>query len=200
MIRRITGAIGHRQDYSGANRTGQLDDFVNFLLGRTHPLRTCEVGDRSRFAVQRKHQREMNELLRFGIERSASVNLFEIFGKVFIRSEVRRSFGKVWHGSVQTTTRSIACPRIHRGGSWAYGPHTCVRMNVVTRVAGSRQRPVPGWPERRRAVRGGSQHKSTRLQATFVHHQSGNVARTARRGQPMVVLVTGEAGVGKTDS
>jgi CAAX protease family protein len=67
--------------------------------------------------VQRKHQREMDKLLGLAVERSASVNLFEIVSEVLVGSEVRRSFRQVWHGSRLSLRQLQAGVRLRR--MWA---------------------------------------------------------------------------------
>ena len=50
-VRSLTSAISHCQDYASSNRTSQLDGFLDLVVSGTELLRTCEVGDRSRFAM-----------------------------------------------------------------------------------------------------------------------------------------------------
>ena len=96
-IGRCACAIGHGQDDSSSNRPGQLDHFVNLLVSGTHLLRTCEVGHRSRFAVQRQDQREVDQLLGLAIQRPIGVNLLEVGGEVLVRAEIGCSLGHIRH-------------------------------------------------------------------------------------------------------
>ena len=106
LIRGFARAVGHGKDYACANGSRELNDLVDFFLSRTHPLRTCEVGDCSRFAVERKHQREMDQLLRLCVQRSVSMNLFEVRREMLVGSEIRCAFGQIWH-IPQPTTRPL---------------------------------------------------------------------------------------------
>jgi hypothetical protein len=102
----LTGAVGHGQDGASADGAGQLDDLVDLLLGGAQFLRTCEVGNCSRFAVQRKHQSEMDKFFRLRIECSASVNVLEVRRELLVCSEVWCPFREIWHVQQATTTRS----------------------------------------------------------------------------------------------
>jgi hypothetical protein len=65
LIGCVSRAIGHRQNHPGSDRSGELNNLVDLLFSRTHLLRTCEVGDRSRLAMERQDQGQMNQLLGF---------------------------------------------------------------------------------------------------------------------------------------
>jgi hypothetical protein len=88
VVRRVTGAIGHREDDAGANRPGQLDGLLDLLVGRSELLRTCEVRDRSRFAVQGEDQGQMHQLLGLGVQGTGGVGLLEVVGVGLARVEV----------------------------------------------------------------------------------------------------------------
>lgn len=65
-----------------------MDRFGDLLLGRTHLLRACEVGDRSRFAVVGQDERQVHQFLGFSIQRALGVRLLEVFNVVVVAREV----------------------------------------------------------------------------------------------------------------
>ena len=88
MVGRITGAIGHREDHTGTYRTGQLDGLLDLLVSRPELLRTCEVGNRSRFAMKGEDQGQVHQLLGLGVERSGGMYFLEVLCVAFVGVEV----------------------------------------------------------------------------------------------------------------
>jgi len=84
LIGCISRAIGHGQNHTGSDRSRELDDLIDLLFSRAHLLRTCEVGHRSRLTMERQDQRQVNQLLGLGVQRSIGVNLPEVGGEVFV--------------------------------------------------------------------------------------------------------------------
>jgi hypothetical protein len=52
VIGRVTSTIGHRKNDTCADGSGELDGLLDLLISCSELLRTCEVRNRSRFAVQ----------------------------------------------------------------------------------------------------------------------------------------------------
>ena len=52
VVRGVASAIRHREDRAGTHRPGQLDCLIDLLFSRAELLRTCEVGYRSRLAME----------------------------------------------------------------------------------------------------------------------------------------------------
>ena len=78
FVRCVASAIGHRQDDPCANRSGQLDSLFDLLVGCSELLRTCEVGYRSRFAMEGEDKGKVHQLLGFGVQRACVMNLLEV--------------------------------------------------------------------------------------------------------------------------
>ena len=78
FVRCVASAIGHRQDDPCANRPGQLDGLFDLLVGRSELLRTCEVGYRSRFAMEGEDKGQVHQLLGLGVQRASVMNLLEV--------------------------------------------------------------------------------------------------------------------------
>jgi hypothetical protein len=93
LIGCIPRAVGHRQNHAGSDRSRELDNVIDFFFSRTHLLRTCEVGHRSRLTMERQDQRKVDQLLGLCVQRAIGVNLPEIGGEVFVGAEVGRSLG-----------------------------------------------------------------------------------------------------------
>jgi hypothetical protein len=88
VVGRITRAIGHREDHACSYRTGQLDGLFDLLVSRPELLRTCEVGDRSRFAMKGENQSQVHQLLGLGVERSGGMDFPEVVGVALVGVEV----------------------------------------------------------------------------------------------------------------
>ncbi len=88
VVGRITRAIGHRENHAGSYRTGQLDSLLDLLVSRAELLRTCEVGDRSRFAMKGEDQSQVHQLLGLGVERSGGMDFLEVVGVALVGVEV----------------------------------------------------------------------------------------------------------------
>jgi hypothetical protein len=101
VVGRITRAIGHRENHAGSYRTGQLDGLLDLLVSRPELLRTCEVGDRSRFAMKSKNQGQVHQLLRLGVERSGGMDFLEVVGVALVAVEVTAT--EIRHGSLLQT-------------------------------------------------------------------------------------------------
>ena len=97
LIRRLASPVSHGEDHSSTDGAGKLNHLVDFFFSRTHPLRTCEVGDCSRLAVEREDQGQMDQFFGFGVQRSTSVNILEVCAEVLVRSEVWRAFREIRH-------------------------------------------------------------------------------------------------------
>jgi hypothetical protein len=82
LIGCISRAIGHGQNHPGSDRSRELNNLVDLLFSRTHLLRTFEVGHRSRLAMERQDERQMNQFLGLCVQRSIGVNLPEVGGEV----------------------------------------------------------------------------------------------------------------------
>jgi hypothetical protein len=88
VVGRVARAIGHREDHACSYRTGQLDGLLDLLVSRSELLRTCEVGDRSRFAMKGEDQSQVHQLLGFGVERSRGMDFLEVVGVALVGVEV----------------------------------------------------------------------------------------------------------------
>jgi len=88
VVGRITRSIGHREDHACSYRTGELDGLFDLLVSRSELLRTCEVGDRSRFAMKGEDQSQVHQLLGFGVERSRGMDFLEVVGVALVGVEV----------------------------------------------------------------------------------------------------------------
>jgi hypothetical protein len=78
LVRCVAGAIGHRQDDPCANRPRQLDGLFDLLVGGSELLRTCEVGYRSRFAMEGENKGKVHQLLGLGVQGAGVMNLLEV--------------------------------------------------------------------------------------------------------------------------
>ena len=108
LIRRLTSPVSHGEDHSSTDGPGKLNHLVDFFFSRTHPLRTCEVGDCSRLAVEREDQRQMDQFFGFGVQRATSVNILEVCAEVLVRSEVWSPFREIRHILQAITTLRVA--------------------------------------------------------------------------------------------
>jgi hypothetical protein len=88
VIGRITRAIGHCENHAGSYRTGELDGLLDLLVSRPELLRTCEVGDRSRFAMKSEDKSQVHQLLGLGVERSGRMDFLEVVGVALVGVEV----------------------------------------------------------------------------------------------------------------
>src|SRR5690348_1478807 len=69
----------------------------------------------------------MDELFCFGVERPTRMNLFEVRREVFVRPEVERTLGQIWHSQKTTTTARARRSAKDRGGT----AHECPRLHSV---------------------------------------------------------------------
>jgi hypothetical protein len=91
VVGRITGAIGHRENHACTYRTGQLDGLLDLLVSRPELLRTCEVRDRSRFAMQGEDQSQVHQLFGLGVQCSGGMDFLEVVGVALVGVEVPAS-------------------------------------------------------------------------------------------------------------
>ena len=104
VVGSIARAIGHRENDAGSYRAGQLDGFLDLLVSRPELLRTCEVRDRSRFAVQGEDKGKVHQLLGLGVQSACRMRLLEVVGVGLSRVEVSRT--DVWHNAPRRITHS----------------------------------------------------------------------------------------------
>jgi hypothetical protein len=80
VVRGVTSAICHGKNYTGSDGPSQLNRLLDLLVSGPELLRTCEVGYRSRFAVEREDKSQMHQLLGLGVERACSMGFLEVVG------------------------------------------------------------------------------------------------------------------------
>ena len=78
MILRLSRTIRHRENHARSNRTCQLDGLFDLLVSRTKLLRTCEVRNRSRLAMQSEYEGQVHQLFCLGVENAGGVRLLEV--------------------------------------------------------------------------------------------------------------------------
>jgi hypothetical protein len=88
VVRCLTSSIGHRENDTSADRTGELDGFFDLLVRCSELLRTCEVRYRSRFAMKGEDQGQVHQLLGLGVEHARSMSFFEVLGVALAQIEV----------------------------------------------------------------------------------------------------------------
>jgi hypothetical protein len=88
VIGSVTSPICHRKNHPGADRPSKLDRLLDLLVSRSQLLRTCEVRNRSRFAMQGKDKGEVHQLLGLGVQCTCGMRLLEEIGVAFVRVEV----------------------------------------------------------------------------------------------------------------
>ena len=131
LIGRLASPIGHGENHSSTHGAGKLNHLVDFIFGCAHPLRTCEVRHCSRLAVQRKHQRQMDQLLCLRVQRSTGVNIPEVGTEVLVCSEVWRPFREIRH-VLQASTSAGRRPTPGLGVWWA---STVVPTEILHEIA-----------------------------------------------------------------
>jgi hypothetical protein len=88
VIRSVTSPIGHRKNHPGADRPSKLDRLLDLLVSRSQLLRTCEVRDRSRLAMEGEDKSEVHQLLGLGVQCSRGMGLLEEIGVALVRVKV----------------------------------------------------------------------------------------------------------------
>lgn len=88
VVRCLTSSIGHGENDTSANGSGELDCFFDLLVRCPELLRTCEVRYRSRFAMEGEDQSQVHQLLGLGVEHARGMSLFEVLGVTLARVEV----------------------------------------------------------------------------------------------------------------
>src|SRR5689334_22745421 len=63
VVRRFASPVGHSENDARADGSGELDGLLDLLVRCSKLLRTCEVRNRSRFAMQGENQSQVHELL-----------------------------------------------------------------------------------------------------------------------------------------
>ena len=80
MVGGVSRSIRHGEYHAGPYRACQLDGRLDLLVTRSELLRTCEVGDRSRFAVEGEDLSQVHQLFCLGVENASGVCLLELDG------------------------------------------------------------------------------------------------------------------------
>ena len=107
VVRGFSSPVGHGENDARPDGSSELDGLLDLLVSCSELLRTCEVGYRSRFAMQSEDQSQVHQLLCLGVEHACGVGLLEVIGVALVRVEVAAS--KVRHFVPQLVDLSGTC-------------------------------------------------------------------------------------------
>ncbi len=114
VVRRIARTIRHRKNDSRSDRAGELDGFFDLLVSCPELLRTCEVRNSSRFAMQGEHQGQMHQFFGLGVQYTAGMRLLEVIGVCLTRVKVPAS--NVRHVPPHQIERPPHCLELGKSG------------------------------------------------------------------------------------
>ena len=88
VVRGFSSPIGHGENDSRTDGSGELDGLFDLLVSRSELLRTCEVRNRSRFAMQSEDKCKVHQLLGLGVQGASRMNLLEVVRVALARVEI----------------------------------------------------------------------------------------------------------------
>src|SRR5689334_19002900 len=95
VVRGLPSPVGHGENDARDYRSGEQDGLLDLFVSRSELLRTCEVRNRSRFAMQSEDQCQVHQLLGLGVEHAWCMTLLEVIGVALGSVEVAAA--NVWH-------------------------------------------------------------------------------------------------------